>query len=136
MGGQTSEPEEAPLPTVGHPKFHKVKFIKNNEVMRTTLSLDNYSDFAKWEEQLLLAAKFDDDILLLPKAYECNRQAVCGSAAILNVRLPSTRSSSITIHTSYKRNSRTAASSASTSTSKKSGTYCSVCAGRLMTSCR
>lgn len=55
--------------------------------MKTNLSLDNYADFEKWEEELNKVAKFDDEVLLLPKAYECIRKAVCGSSAALSVHL-------------------------------------------------
>jgi hypothetical protein len=59
--------------------------VKDNEIMQTTMNLDNYNDFEEWEQNLNKVAKFDDEVILLPKAYSCTRKAICGSAAVLNV---------------------------------------------------
>lgn len=46
MGGEQSVSEvDADAPTINHPKFRNVQFLKGNEIMKTNLSLDNYADF-------------------------------------------------------------------------------------------
>lgn len=55
--------------------------------MQATINLSNIVDFETWEDSLSKVAKFDDEVILLPKAYCCTRKAVCGSSAVLEVSL-------------------------------------------------
>lgn len=87
MGGEQSVDESTDNVIINHPKFREIKYIRDKDIIRTTINIDHEDDFYRWEDKLNSVTDLDDEVILLPKAYTYAKKAVCGSAGVLNVQL-------------------------------------------------
>lgn len=87
MGSDQSVSEYPDSERISHPKFKKIKFLNDNQILRTSIPVESEEEVLNWDTKLKDVSDCDDEYLMLPKSYTYSKKAVCGTSGIVDVLL-------------------------------------------------
>ena len=85
MGSDQSVSEYPEQQRLAHPKFKKIKFINDNQVLQTRIPVESEEEVRVWHERLKGMVDCEEEYLLLPRCYTYSKKAVCGTAGTVDV---------------------------------------------------